>query len=141
MKYQILQKIGKESRHNLVYWNSKEYIGVGAGASSYLNSKRFTNVLSIEEYIERINNNESVNIIEEELTKEDKIKEFIILKLRLIKGLNIKEINEKFNIDIEKMYKANLEKLKKLGLINIDENIYLTSKGLDLANIVWEEFI
>ena len=65
----------------------------------------------------------------------------MILKLRLIKGVNIKEANEKFKTDIVKKYEKSLEKLKKLSLIKIDENIYLTDKGLDLANIVWEEFV
>ena len=65
----------------------------------------------------------------------------MILKLRLIKGVNIKETNKKFKTDIVKKYEKSLEKLKKLGLIKIDENIYLTDKGLDLANIVWEEFV
>lgn len=134
-------KSGKESKHNLVYWNQEEYVGVGAGASSYLNGERYTNIASIEEYIKRINRGESVNIIEEKQNSEDKLNEYMILKLRLIKGVNIKEANEKFKTDIVKKYEKSLEKLKKLGLIKIDENIYLTDKGLDLANIVWEEFI
>ena len=134
-------KSGKESKHNLVYWNQEEYVGVGAGASSYLNGERYTNVPSIEEYIKRINRGESVNIIEEKQNSEDKLNEYMILKLRLIKGVNIKETNEKFKTDIVKKYEKSLEKLKKLGLIKIDENIYLTDKGLDLANIVWEEFV
>lgn len=134
-------KSGKESKHNLVYWNQEEYIGVGAGASSYLNGERYTNVASIGEYIKRINRDESVNITEEKQNLEDKLNEYMILKLRLIKGVNIKEANEKFKTDIVKKYEKSLEKLKKLGLIKIDENIYLTDKGLDLANIVWEEFI
>lgn len=134
-------KSGKESKHNLVYWNQEEYVGVGAGASSYLNGERYTNVSSIEEYIKRINRGESVNIIEEKQNSEDKLNEYMILKLRLIKGVNIKETNEKFKTDIVKKYEKSLEKLKKLGLIKIDENIYLTDKGLDLANIVWEEFV
>lgn len=134
-------KSGKESKHNLVYWNQEEYIGVGAGASSYLNGERYTNVASIEEYIKRINRDESVNITEEKQNLEDKLNEYMILKLRLIKGVNIKEANEKFKTDIVKKYEKSLEKLQKLGLIKIDENIYFTDKGLDLANIVWEEFI
>ena len=140
-KFQTSQKVKKKSNHNLVYWNQEEYIGVGAGASSYLNGKRYTNIGGLEEYIKRINNNESVNIIEEEQTKEDKLKEYIILQLRLIKGLNIEKTNKKFYIDLLNLYKNQIEKLKKLKLIEVNENIYLTEKGLDLANIVWEEFI
>lgn len=134
-------KDGKFSKHNLAYWNQDEYVGFGAGASSYINKMRYTNLENIEEYISKINNNESVNVIEEVQSLEDTINEYMILKLRLIKGLNIKETNEKFKTDILKKYKEKLEKLEKLKLINIDENIYLTDKGLDLANIVWEEFV
>lgn len=134
-------KEGKKSNHNLVYWNQEEYIGVGAGASSYINNKRYTNIGGLEEYIKRINDGESVNIIEEEQTNEDKLKEYIILQLRLIKGLNIEKTNKKFNVELLKKYEKQIEKLKKLNLIEVNENIYLTEKGLDLANVVWEEFI
>lgn len=134
-------KVGKKSKHNLVYWNQEEYVGVGAGASSYVNDKRYTNISALEEYIKRINNNESVNIIEEVQTKEDKLREYIILQLRLIEGLNIKKANQKFNIDILKKFGKEIEKLKKLELIDIGKNICLTEKGLDLANLVWEEFV
>lgn len=131
----------KKSNHNLVYWNQEEYIGVGAGASSYINNKRYTNIGNLEEYIRRINNNESVNIIEEEQTKEDKIKEYIILQLRLTKGLNIEKTNQKFNINILKKFEKEIKKLEKFKLIEVNESIYLTEKGLDLANLVWEEFV
>ncbi len=134
-------KVGKESKHNLVYWNQEEYIGYGAGASSYQNSERYTNISNLEKYINGINNNESVKIIEEIQDFENKLNEYIILKLRLIKGININEINQKFKINVLDKYKEKFEKLKKLNLINIDNYIYLTDKGLDLANIVWEEFV
>jgi oxygen-independent coproporphyrinogen-3 oxidase len=130
-------KIGKESKHNLVYWNQEEYIGVGAGASSYIGNVRYTNEKDIRKYIE----NKASKNIEEVQDNEMKLSEYIILKLRLIQGLNIQETNNKFNIDIEEKYKNVLERLSNQNLIKIDENIKLTSKGLDLANIVWEEFI
>lgn len=131
----------KKSKHNLVYWNCEEYVGVGAGASSYINNQRYTNIANIEEYIKRIKNNENVKIIEENQTIEDKIKEYIIMKLRLLEGIKIEEINKKFNINFTEKYKNEIKKLKELNLIEINERIYLTDKGLDLANIVWEEFL
>ncbi len=134
-------KPGKESKHNLVYWNQEEYRGFGAGASSYIDGKRFTNVASLEEYIHKIQKKEIAYIIEEEQDLESKIKEYMILKLRLISGVNIEEAKQKFHIDILKKFQTQLEKLQKQGLIQIDSHIYLTDKGLDLANIVWEEFV
>ena len=65
----------------------------------------------------------------------------MLLGLRLINGINIKSTNEKFETDILKKYDKSLSKLNNYGLIEVGENIRLTEKGLDLANIVWGEFI
>ena len=131
-------KPGYESKHNLVYWNQGEYVGAGAGASSYIDNKRYSNVSNIKEYI----NNYDNRTIEEIQSEEDKEREYIILKLRLIEGINIEEINEKFNINACEKYKEQIEKLMKIALLEKDEKkIRLTKKGLDLANVVWQEFI
>ena len=75
-------------------------------------------------------------------SQEDKEREYIILKLRLIDGINIEEMNKKFNINVCEKYKEQIEKMEKLELLEIiNGKIRLTSKGLDLANIVWEEFL
>lgn len=115
----------------------------GAGASSYINDIRYTNEVSIEKYTEKINNRIDVKNIEEKQNLKNKISEYIILKLRLIEGINISNINKKFNIDVLSMYAQGINGMKKLGLIEIAEGKYikLTKKGLDLANIVWEQFI
>ncbi len=141
MKYPTLQKNGFESKHNLAYWQQREYYGFGAGASSYLNERRYTNVQDIQKYIDLINEKKDVKILEEVQDTESKINEYMMLGLRLTKGINIKETNKKFNINVYEKYKDKIIKLKNLGLINVDNNIYLTEKGLDLANLVWEEFV
>ena len=131
-------KPGYESKHNLVYWNQGEYVGVGAGASSYIDNKRYTNVTNINKYI----TNYGDRIIEEIQSADDKEREYIILKLRLIDGINIEEMNEKFNINVCEKYKEQIEKMKKLELLEYnDKKIRLTKKGLDLANVVWQEFL
>lgn len=131
-------KSGYESKHNLVYWNQGEYVGVGAGASSYLDKKRYTNIANINKYIENYKN----RIIEEVQNKEGQEREYIILKLRLINGIDINEINKKFNINVCEKYKKQIEKMEKLELLeSTDNNIRLTKKGLDLANVVWQEFL
>lgn len=132
---------GFESKHNLAYWKQREYYGFGAGASSYLEGKRYTNISDLKKYIDTIKNGKSVNILEEEETFDSKINEYMMLGLRIVDGVNIKEVNEKFGIDVLERYKDNLDKLLRLGLIEVKDNIFLTTKGLDLANIVWEEFV
>lgn len=137
-------KKGYKSRHNSDCWEQKEYIGIGAAAHSYLNDIRFSNNENIEEYIENINNdNFEKNItIHEKQTKENKQNEYMILGLRKIEGVSIRKFKNKFGQNPIFLYNKELNKLVNEDLLEIDGDIInLTSKGLDLANLVWEEFV
>jgi len=135
---------GFESKHNLDCWNQEEYLGFGVAAHSYMDNKRFSNIDNLQEYITNIENNEfSKNIIvHEEQTRESKAKEFMMIGLRKIEGISISEFERKFRINPLFYFRFEISKLTEEGLIEVDlDNIKLTSKGLDLANIVFEEFI
>lgn len=137
-------KLGKESRHNLNCWNQEEYIGFGVAAHSYLNDIRFSNTINVEEYIQHIENNrKEENIqIEESQSLEDKKNEFMMLGFRKIQGVDIARFKEKFIDNPIFLYRENLNKLVEKGLIEVDLNhIKLTNKGIDLANLVFEEFV
>ncbi len=137
-------KKGYSSKHNTDCWKQKEYIGIGAAAHSYLENKRFSNIESIEKYIENISNKEiEKNIIIHEIqSKEDKENEYMILGLRKLEGISINEYKNQFGQNPIFVYKNQLEKLIRQNLLEIDGDfIKLTEKGLDFANIVWEEFI
>ncbi|MBQ9267533.1 MAG: oxygen-independent coproporphyrinogen III oxidase [Clostridia bacterium] len=130
-------KPGYESRHNLAYWNQEEYVGVGAGASSYVNGTRYTNVRNLEAYI-----GGAKPEIEEVQNAEDRLREYMILRLRLLEGVDIATANEKFGINVEEKFDKAIEKMKHYGLLEVtDGHMRLTEKGLDLANVVWEEFV
>lgn len=137
-------KYGFESKHNMNCWNQKEYIGIGAAASSFLNDARYSNTNNIEQYMKNIEDGtQNKNLIlEEKLTLESKMKEYMMLGLRKIQGVNILDFERKFKINPVVKFCKELEKLNHEGLIIvIDENIQLTNKGIDFANLVWEEFI
>ena len=137
-------KKGKESKHNMNCWNQEEYIGFGIAAHSYINNIRFSNTNNLEEYIKNVNNNEleKNKIIEEEQTVEDNKNEFMMLGFRKIEGVDIAKFKEKFVDNPIFIYKEKLNKLVEEGLIEIDlNNIRLTNKGIDFANLVFEEFI
>lgn len=137
-------KKGKESRHNMNCWNQEEYKGFGVAAHSYIDHVRFSNTNNIKEYIKNIqeNNNEKNITIEEEETLEDKKNEFMMLSFRKIEGVDISKFKEKFVDNPLFLYREKLNKLTEEGLIEVDlNNIRLTNKGLDLANLVFEEFI
>ena len=135
---------GNESKHNLNCWDQKEYIGLGIAAHSYLNKIRYSNLENIDEYIKNIQEGKyQVNrIIHENQSIEDEKKEFMLLGLRKIDGVSVKKYKNKFGENPIYIYKDKLKKLKDKNLIEISENrIKLTNKGIDLANIVWEEFV
>lgn len=144
LQYEIsnFAKEGFESKHNLNYWNQGMYLGFGVNASSFLNGVRYSNVKEIEKYIDLITTNQSVLEEKIELDKLDLMKEFVILKLRLICGININEFKSRFKIDIYNIFKKEIDKLVNLELlIRQNDNIFLTEKGQNLANIVWREFV
>lgn len=137
-------KPGYESKHNMNCWKQKEYIGVGVAAHSYWNNTRFSNISNLEKYIENINNNNfSKNKIIHEIQNErSKMKEYVMIGLRKLDGVSISEFFKVFNEDLIKIFEKEIDKLIKLNLIEVKENtIKLTNKGLDFANLVWEEFV
>lgn len=137
-------KRGYESRHNMNCWQQKEYIGFGVAAHSYLNYTRISNTSSLSEYIHNIESNEiNRNIqIQEEQELSDVQKEYMLLGLRKIDGVNISEFKNKFGKNPIFIYKNELNELVEMNLLKIDLNsIKLTDKGIDFANLVWERFV
>lgn len=144
VKYEISNYAypGFESKHNLCYWNQEKYIGFGVNASSFFNLKRYRNTSNIDKYIDGIKNNKNIVVETEELDKLSLMKEYIILKLRLSKGVEISEFKQKFGTDIFDIFNTEFNSLKKDNLVNItSKNISLTSRGEEVANIVWEMFV
>ncbi len=142
-------KENKQSKHNVNCWEQKEYIGIGTAAYSYLNNIRYGNTSNIQKYIETQDfkskkelEKNKIRIIDEVQTLEDKKKEYMLLSLRKIEGVSIKKFKEKYVENPIFLYRKQLEKLVNENLLTIDgDNIKLTNKGLDLANLVWEEFV
>lgn len=133
---------GFESKHNLCYWNQEKYLGFGVNASSFFNLKRYTNTKDINEYISGIKNNQNIIVESEELDKLALMKEYVILKLRLKSGINKNEFKEKFNIDIYDIFNTEFTSLKNNKLvIEGEDRIYLSKRGEEVANIVWEMFV
>lgn len=131
-------KKGKESNHNKNCWEQKEYIGLGVTAHSYLDGVRFSN----QDFLELEQWDFSDKIIEEKQTLEEKRKEYMLLGLRKIEGVSICSFKEKYGANPLFMFQKELNKLVKQGLLIVDGDwIRLTNKGLDFANLVWEEFV
>lgn len=137
-------KQGYESKHNLDCWNQKEYIGFGIAAHSYTNGIRYSNIENLEQYIKNYEEDKTEEnlVFHEKQDMEAMQKEYMLLGLRKIDGVSIQEFKIKFVANPVFLYHDKLEKLVNEELVEIDgDQIKLTNKGLDLANIVWEEFI
>ena len=137
-------KKGYESKHNMNCWRQKEYIGIGVAAHSYRDITRYSNTINLEEYIRNVKsgNLERNRIIHEIQKEDDTKKEFMLLGLRTIGGVKISDFKNKFGDNPIYLYRNELKKLSEEKLIAVDEDkIRLTNKGIDLANLVWEEFI
>ena len=133
---------GKESMHNLVYWNNENYFGFGAGASGYLGNQRYKNVGPIQHYLKPLRSNQRPIIETEELTLKNQIEEEMFLGLRKIEGVSLANFKEKFKKELTDVYQMILPELEEKGLAIIDENrLRLTSKGLFIGNDVFEKFL
>ena len=130
------------SLHNQWYWKNEEYIGTGLGAHGYINGCRYQNTRSINTYISSLKNNDLPIIEKNLLSQEEKIEEEMFLGLRLIEGVNLKMISQKYELDIEQLYQKSLEKMIVAGhLERIGNQIRLTHQGLLMANEVFEQFL
>ena len=162
-------KPGFESKHNMNCWEQKQYVGFGVAAHSYVNGVRYANTTDLKEYLNvdkskkngnvksmenKIKNEnkigkenekvgfKNVRIIEEIQNKLDMEKEFMMLGLRKLDGISISKFEQKFGENPIYLFRNELQKLVEEDLLEVDlDDIKLTSKGLDLANLVWEEFV
>jgi len=138
IQYEIsnFSKPGYECKHNLKYWECDEYIGIGVAAHSYYKRVRFFNCGSLNEYMKE-NKREY-----DELTVDDKIKEFVIMGFRKIEGIRKKDFSKRFNKEISDVYSQEIKKFKNLGLMEENEEyIWLTDDGISVSNSVLCEFV
>lgn len=146
-------KPGFESKHNMNCWEQKQYVGFGIAAHSYVDGVRYSNTTDLKEYL-NVNDNESgdnlkeegkfntIKTIEETQNKLDMEKEFMMLGLRKLDGVSISKFEQKFGENPIYLFRNELQNLVEEDLLEVDlDDIKLTSKGLDLANLVWEEFV
>ena len=133
---------GFECQHNLRYWQGKEYIGFGAGAHSYFKGVRWGNVKDIKRYVEGCKKGFSIFDFQERLTSAQKINEFILLGLRMIKGIDLKKIKENLNFDLERIKEKEIRELiKKRFLKKEKNNLKLTRKGILVVDAIIQKLV
>ena len=133
-------KDGYYSRHNLNYWKRGEYLGVGVGASSFLNGKRFTNTESIDEYSKCLLSNRFAEVFIEEVGEEDAKGEYAMLLLRTSFGVNFEEYKKEFNSNFLVDFSDAIKKNSKYLDIS-EQNIKIKDEYLYVQNSILVDFI
>lgn len=134
-------KAGYECRHNCGYWTGTEYLGLGLGASSYMKEVRYEQTDNLKEYLVTQDYRTSHKEVRN-LSKEERMEEFMFLGLRLCKGIRKTEFAERFGISYENVYGEVSAQLLKKGLLQENEGyLSLTELGRDLSNRVLAEFL
>lgn len=125
-------KQGYQSKHNMAYWTFKPYLGIGVSAHSYNGKQRLWNENNIDNYLKRISQNDFISYPQGELlTNKDKYNEYIMLSVRMDKGLNPNYVKERFVSYYDNFIKQ-LNTLIDGGYYNKD--LSLTDKGWHLQN-------
>lgn len=154
-------KQGYECRHNLGYWERKEYLGLGLGSASLIGECRFRNTPDMRKYMKIYGGEDQIKAerqnIEgcraglltgpaaeeiEVLTDEDKMEEFMFLGLRKTEGIRREDFESVFGKNINSVYGKTITDLERLGLLECTRTgIRLTERGTDISNYVFSEFI
>lgn len=131
-------KAGFACRHNIGYWTGEDYLGVGLGASSYIEGTRFCNTSDLREYLEEDFAPRDV----QKLTKTDRMAEFFYLGLRLTAGVEKAEFVRRFGLSAEAIYGEVLKDLLAQNLLeDTGRNYRLTPFGRDVSNQVLYRFL
>ena len=121
-------KEGCESQHNLKYWNSQEYLGIGPSAHSFIDGKRFFYPRSIKDFL-------SGNLDAVEDGIGGAAEEYAMLKLRLCEGISNIEFKNRFGVNIPEAYLKRAKDFQKHGLTVVnDRGICFTPEGFLLSN-------
>ncbi|MGI6224647.1 MAG: radical SAM family heme chaperone HemW [Peptococcales bacterium] len=135
-------KPGYQSRHNQIYWRCEPYLGLGVGAHSYLPPERVENLSDLSLYLKDLEEGNYPPSFTERQTLTAAMSETMFMGLRLLEGVNLEHFYNRFGLDARQVFQGAIQKCLKLGLIELENNyLRLTSQGVYLGNLVFEEFL
>lgn len=135
-------KPGKESRHNLKYWERGDYLGLGLGAASMVRNIRMSNTKDMRTYLERCDKAKTMREDVQFLEEPRQMEEFMFLGLRKTRGVSKKEFKRIFGREMDMVYEKALHKCLENGmLLEHKDRIFLSEEGTLLSNMVLSEFL
>jgi len=134
---------GHICRHNLAYWYQENVIGLGPSAWGYLDGLRYSNAKELDSYLSSLGSKSSDGAwsYSEFLDNGKKAKEAAILALRTSKGFNCSEFRERFGSQALNEILDILENIPDYLCCNKSDRVYLTSRGMRVANAIWEQLV
>ena len=146
--------IERESRHNKIYWQNKDYYGFGAGAAGKIGNHRFQNLATIPEYIGKMNQASGEKpdfspAVDEvlEIDQRTAMQESLMLGLRMTReGVSAAAFKSRFNQDMQEVFQAEIDKIRQNGLAEWrdfpdGEHLVLMHRGIMLGNQAFQEFV
>lgn len=135
-------RAGKESRHNLRYWERKDYLGLGLGAASMIRNMRMSNTRDWEKYRTGCRDPRKIREEVEFLEEPRQIEEFMFLGLRKTRGVSRKEFRRIFGKDLDLIYEKTLKKYLENGMLQESgDRIFLSEEGILLSNQIFADFL
>ncbi|MBR1781820.1 MAG: coproporphyrinogen III oxidase, partial [Oscillospiraceae bacterium] len=130
-----------ESEHNLRYWMGEEYIGFGPGAHSYFGQRRYSFVRDVDRYIRGVLHNGTVVEESEDISRGERAKEYLILRLRTTKGVDPREYHEKFYTGFDALEDKLQEYRKRGWAVYSNDNWHFTAEGFLISNSLIAELL
>ena len=135
-------KQGYMCQHNAGYWQRREYLGFGLGASSLYGGMRFSNTHQMQEYLKESRNPDQIRKDVTVLSRNERIEEFMFLGLRMTEGISEKKFEENFDVRLMDVYGDILQKYEETGFMeHIETKWRLTRKGIHVSNHILADFL
>lgn len=135
-------KQGYMCRHNAGYWQRREYLGFGLGASSLYRGMRFSNTRRMQEYLKESRNPDQIRKDVTVLSRNERIEEFMFLGFRMTEGISEKKFEENFDVRLMDVYGDILQKYEETGFVeHIETKWRLTRKGIHVSNHILADFL
>ena len=132
-------KPGRACRHNIGYWTGLPYLGLGLGASSYMDGCRFAVNSDMKQYLEE---KPGMFTDVEKLTKKDMEEEFFYVGLRMTAGVSLPEFERRFGVSAKDVYPGLMEMfVEEKAAVFQGDRFVLTDYGLDVSNYIMAQFL
>ena len=132
-----LSKPGAECRHNVSCWNGGDYLGLGPSAHTHSGGRRTANTRDLAGYLTAMEDRGEAVDMDETLSVDERIHEYILLSLRSIEGMDTLAFRDRYGDDAMGRREPAIRTLAAEGLLaERGSRLCLTRKGLALADSV-----